>query len=127
MTAKELIADFRLMGSQDLTVIFGYLGDHLHDCTLADGRPLSNSDLIGMKEFFRELSIAALNRESTKVQPAGELRTRPKVTGRVQEQPRYRSNSLECPVCGHVHQGDGECAQWIGQGRYCSCKLEVTA
>jgi hypothetical protein len=30
-----------------------------------------------------------------------------------------------CPRCGHVHEGDSECGQFMGGGGYCRCELPV--
>jgi hypothetical protein len=68
MTSADLVSTLRTLGPQDLSVLFGYLADHLYELHLADGRSLSQCDIIGVKECLLELAAAA-----NKDQPEGVL------------------------------------------------------
>lgn len=128
MTAKELIANLRSLGTLDGHVIFNYLAEHTYEAKLATGQQLR--DASDFKAFLRELAEEAKIpgpshfRRSTEVSTAAGNGTGPKV---LPPAPQRRYEDATCPRCGHVHEGDGECGVLIGGGRYCRCELEVPA
>jgi len=133
MTAKEVISDLRLMGPQDLCVIFAYLGEHLFGCETADGNVVLRSVTTERAQrFLCELSEEARKSESTEVPLRAELSTRLSVTGcgvrrqDREEQPRWKSDPV-CPDCNHVHEGRAECSKYLGEGKFCKCESKVTA
>ena len=64
-------------------LIFHSLADRLYDAELADGRPLRRSDIMGFKEFLRELANAAEIAGSTEVSSPSESRPGLKVMRRI--------------------------------------------
>jgi len=128
MTATELISNLRALGLQDAHVVFRHIADNLCKLRLANGREIE--DRFDCKELLCELAEAArvLDLSSgTEVSVTAGGGTRPKVLSPAPQR-RYDSrHDPTCPRCGHVHEGIGECAMYMGNGRYCRCELEVPA
>ena len=120
MTSKELVAKYRACGPQEIPVLLHFLADHWYELRLVDGQKMN--DATDASLALREIAEAFRLPASVEAQRAS--RPAPKLTLRQEQQPRWEST---CNKCGHVHQGDGECAVFLGKGGYCDCKAEVTA
>jgi hypothetical protein len=120
MTAKEMIANLRDLGPQEFSALFEYLAEHTYEARLSKGQRLL--DASDFKAWFLEL---ADNASRTEVSVEAGSGTRPKVLTPAPQR-RYDSrHDPTCPRCGHIHEGVGECAMYMGNGRYCRCELEV--
>lgn len=120
MNARELIADLRLLGPQDLNVVFHYLAARVYDARLAGGLPLS--DAHDFKLWLEELGEASKHSpilESTEVLVQPGNGTSPKVTRA--PQPRW---DRSCPDCGHEHEDRSECKKYLGEGKFCPCETK---
>lgn len=117
MMPRELTSDLPLGYSpsgyealQYYRILLRYLADHAHEAQLNDGSYLAEPTKI--RTFMREI-LAEL--------PSAARSTRLEVTARPKPQPRWD----ECPRCGHVHEGIGECGVQMGGGGLCRCEMEV--
>lgn len=107
-------------------IILQEIVDGLYEARLARGTPLTNTDLIGTKEYFEEL-LAAVNQSILPACDATHLITegrRLRLTGRVPQRPFDMSF---CPDCGHIHIDQDECSFPIGGGRKCLCERRMPA
>jgi hypothetical protein len=105
MTAKEAIANLRLMGHQPIGyVAFLYLAAHADEARLAGGERLN--DATDFAAWLIELANAVRAQEPATLNPA---------------------LNRTCPRCGHVHQGEAECGEPLGGGRICRCEFKVQA
>ena len=116
MTASDVIADLRLIASQDWNVIFTYLSGRvsLGEIRLRNGNRLH--DATDFAEFLLELAAVS----------ASEVHKPPLVAGpRIVRQVQTRWERT-CHACGHVHESESECGVSMGGGGYCRCD-SVTA
>ncbi len=133
MTSDQLIAELRALPPdrrtadefmQYLRLGLTFIEKHFYELQLADGTVIANGDITSAVAGIREIRDATLNLvPSTQVQDQARIRTRLRVTGRV-DVSRYDST---CPRCGHIHEGTGECGVSMGKDRLCRCDLEVPA
>lgn len=133
MNVPELVSDLPLgPGEVRSNLLFArllmhYLGDHLRDVTLADGRYLcSVGDFVALcQEVVEEIRKIGHSPESTEVSLRLECGTGTKVTSPAPQR-RY-SRSFTCPDCDHEHEGREECGKYLGEGKFCHCPSKVAA
>jgi len=110
MTPAELLSNLRFAGAEEPIEIFLYLANHAHELRTNDGQRLN--DGIDFAVFLVEFAdVLSKNPLGTKTLERA-----------------IRSVQETCHVCGHLHEGDGECGVFMGtKVGYCDCKAEVHA
>lgn len=126
MTARELIAEYRRCGPQELTVFLHFIADRVHELRFESGARLNDaSDFAAM---LRELAEAArMDSRGDEWRKLADYRDKMPQTATGQLGPRTRTRLDFCPDCGHAHRGDSECEEPTGAGRTCRCERKVTA
>lgn len=109
MTISDLVSQFDEIGLKDFSsrvqmrIMLRVLGESVSEIRLSGNRRLNDAT------DFRELLLLL-----------GDAMHKPNLP------PRTILQDF-CPICGHVHQNNGECGVSMGGAGACDCKAEVTA
>jgi hypothetical protein len=110
MTPKQIAAELRAVGHQDLNVTLNTLADQIPKACFDNGaRVLDASDF---SHWLREVAEAWRNPHGAAPQ---------QILG------QFPARDYVCPDCGHEHEDKTECKKYLGEGRFCPCETRVTA
>jgi hypothetical protein len=126
MTIDKLVEQFEEIGIKDfysrvqMRIMLRVLGEQVSEIRLSGNRRLN--DATDFRELLMKLADAMHTNDAT------DFRELLMKLADAMHTPNVRPRTILqnfCNGCGHIHQGDGECAMFMGSAGYCGCKEEV--